>query len=153
MAFTVPDIEPNRPVGLLAGDWIEASSMNSLVQRDRFVFATRRRLLASLPKVVTTASASYQTVYGFYAKMLPTANGEMLIGVTASDDCNVKVSTSYGSVTLTTGGLGCIIDQITGIPVSTWFGVTVEVKSNTGSPVTIYGINMQETILTAADLP
>ena len=153
MAFTVPDIEPNRPVGLLAGDWIEASSMNSLVQRDRFVFATRRRLLASLPKVVTTASASYQTVYGFYAKMLATANGEMLIGVTASDDCNVKVSTSYGSVTLTTGGLGCIIDQITGIPVSTWFGITVEVMSNTGSPVTIYGINIQEQILTAADLP
>ena len=153
MAFTVPDIEPNRPVGLLAGDWIEASSMNSLVQRDRFVFATRRRLLASLPKVVTTASASYQTVYGFYAKMLATANGEMLIGVTASDDCNVKVSTAYGNATLTTGGPGCLIDQITGIPVSTWFTISVEVKSNTGSPVTIYGINMQETILTAADLP
>ena len=153
MAFTVPDIEPNRPVGLLAGDWIEASSMNSLVQRDRFVFATRRRLIASLPKVVTTASASYQTVYGFYAKMLATANGEMLIGVTASDDCNVKVSTAYGNATLTTGGPGCLIDQITGIPVSTWFTISVEVKSNTGSPVTIYGINIQEQILTAADLP
>ena len=153
MAFTVPDIEPNRPVGLLAGDWIEASSMNSLVQRDRFVFATRRRLIASLPKVVTTASASYQTVYGFYAKMLPTANGEMLIGVTASDDCTVRVTTAYGSAALTTGGPGCIIDSIGGIPVSTWFTISVEVQSNTGSPVTIYGINMQETILTAADLP
>ena len=153
MAFTVPDIEPNRPVGLLAGDWIEASSMNSLVQRDRFVFATRRRLIASLPKVVTTASASYQTVYGFYAKMLATANGEMLIGVTASDDCNVRVTTAYGNATLTTGGPGCLIDQITGIPVSTWFTISVEVKSNTGSPVTIYGINMQESILVAADLP
>ena len=127
--------------------------MNSLVQRDRFVFATRRRLLASLPKVVTTASASYQTVYGFYAKMLPTANGEMLIGVTASDDCNVRVTTAYGNATLTTGGPGCLIDQITGIPVSTWFTISVEVQSNTGSPVTIYGINMQEQILTEADLP
>jgi len=153
MAFTVPDIEPNRPVGLLAGDWIQASSMNSLVQRDRFVFATRRRLLASLPKVVTTASASYQVAYGFQVTMLPTANGSMLIGVTASDDCNVRVSTAYGNATLTTGGPGCIIDQITGIPVSTWFGITVEVMSNTGSPVTIYGINIQEQILTAADLP
>lgn len=153
MAFTVPDIEPAKPVGLLAGDWIQASSMNSLVQRDRFVFATRRRLLASLPKVVTTASASYQQVYAFYAKMLATANGEMLIGVTASDDCDVRVTTVYGSSVVTTGGPGCIIQQSTGIPVSTWFTITVEVKSNTGSPVTIYGINMQETILTAADLP
>jgi hypothetical protein len=128
-------------------------SIEDLLLRDRFLFATRRRLLASLPKVVTTASASYQVAYGFQAKMLPTANGVMAIGVMAIGDCNVKVSTSYGTVTLTTGGPGCIIDRISGIPVSTWFGVIVEVKSNTGSPVTIYGINMQETILDAADLP
>lgn len=153
MAFTVPSIEPDRPVGLIAGDWIQAQSMDSLVQRDRFLFATRRRLLASLCKVVTTSSAAYQVAYGLQAKMLPTANGTMLIGVTASDDCSVKVTTSYGSVTLITGGLGCYIDEITGIAPDTWFGITVEVKSNTASPVTIYGINMQESILDAAALP
>ena len=153
MAFTVPNEEPVTATGLAAGDTIESVSMEDLLLRDRFLFATRRRLLASLPKVVTTASASLQVAYGFQAKMLPTANGVMAIGVTASDDCDVKVTTSYGAVTLTTGGLGCYIDQITGIPVSTWFGITVEVKSNTGSPVTIYGINMQEAILVAAQLP
>ena len=153
MAFTVPNDEPVLARGLAAGDTIESVSMEDLLLRDRFLFATRRRLLASLPKVVTTASASYQVAYGFQAKMLPTANGQMLIGVTASDNCDVRVTTSYGTVTLTTGGLGCVIKQISGIPVSTWFGVTVEVKSNTGSPVTIYGINIQETILVAADLP
>lgn len=153
MAFTVPNDEPVTATGLAAGDTIESVSMEDLLLRDRFLFATRRRLIASLPKVVTTASASYQVAYGFQAKMLPTANGVMAIGVTASDDCDVKVTTSYGAVTLTTGGLGCIIDRITGIPVSTWFGITVEVKSNSGSPVTIYGINMQETILVDTDLP
>ena len=153
MGFNVPLKEPVLARGLAAGDTIESVSMEDLLLRDRFLFATRRRLLASLPKVVTTASASLQVAYGFQAKMLPTANGVMAIGVTASDDCDVKVTTSYGAVTLTTGGLGCYIDQITGIPVSTWFGITVEVKSNTGSPVTIYGINMQEAILDAADLP
>ena len=153
MAFTVPGQEPVLARGLAAGDTIESVSMEDLLLRDRFLFATRRRLLASLPKVVTTASASYQVAYGFQAKMLATANGTMLIGVTASDDCNVRVTTSYGSATLTTGGSGCLIDRISGIPPSTWFGVTVEVKSNTGSPVTIYGINMQESILVAADLP
>jgi len=153
MAFTVPSIEPVEATGLTAGDWVQASSMEDLLLRDRFLFATRRRLMASLPKVVTTAAASYQVAYGFQAKMLPTANGTMLIGVTASDDCAVRVTTSYGAAILATGGPGCIIDQITGIPVSTWFGITVEVQSNTGSPVTIYGINMQEAILDAADLP
>jgi hypothetical protein len=152
MAFTVPTIEPVAATGLAVGDWIEAPSMEDLLLRDRFLFATRRRLMASLPKVVTSA-ASYEVAYGFQAKMLPTANGSMLVGVVASDDCAVRVTTSFGSVTLSTGGLGCIIGQITGIPVSTWFGITVEVQSNTGSAVTIYGINMQETILVAADLP
>jgi hypothetical protein len=152
MAFTVPTIQPVAATGLAVGDWIEAPSMEDLLLRDRFLFATRRRLMASLPKVVTSA-ASYEVAYGFQAKMLPTANGTMLIGVTASDDCTVRVSTSYGTVTLSTGGLGCIIGQITGISVSTWFGIAVQVKSNTGSPVTIYGINMQEAILDAADLP
>ena len=153
MAFTVPNEEPPATTGLQAGDWIQSATLTSLVLRDRFLFATRRRLLASLPKMVTTASASYQVAYGFYAKMLPTANGEMLIGVTASDDCDVRVTSTPYSVVITTGGPGCIIDRIAGIPPSTWFGVTVEVKSNTGSPVTIYGINMQETILTDTDLP
>jgi hypothetical protein len=152
MAFTVPTQEPARAAGLAAGDWIQASSTAELLLRDRFVFATRRRLIASLPKVVT-AAAAYEGAYGFYAKMLATANGVMQIGVTASDDCSVRVTTIYGTTTLTTGGLGCIIDRISGIPTSTWFLVAVEVKSNTGSPVTIYGINMQETILDAADLP
>ena len=153
MAFTVPGQEPVLARGLAAGDTIESVSMEDLLLRDRFLFATRRRLLASLPKVVTTASASFQVAYGFQAKMLPTANGAMLIGVTASDDCDVRVTTSYGTTTLTTGGLGCHIKQLSGIPVSTWFGVTVEVKSNTGSPVTIYGINMQERTLRDTDLP
>ena len=153
MAFTVPAEEPVATTGLRAGDWIESSTLTSLVLRDRFVFATRRRLLASLPKVVTLGPLGYQVAYNFQAKMLPTANGVMAIGVTASDDCNVRVITFYGSATLTTGGPGCIIDRISGIPPSSWFGIRVEVQSNTGSPVTIYGINMQETILDAADLP
>lgn len=153
MAFTVPVMEPVLATGLAAGDTIAASSMESVLLRDRFLFATRRRLIASLPKVVTLGPIGYQVAYGLQAKMLATSNGTMLIGVVASDDCNVRVTTSYGAVTITTGGPGCYIDEITGIPPSTWFGITVEVQSNTGSPVTIYGINMQEAVLVAADLP
>jgi len=154
MAFTVPTIEPFPTTGLVAGDWIQAQSMNSLVQRDRFVFATRRRMIASIGKVVTTASASYQAACVFGAITLPTATDTLLIGVTASDDCTVRVSILFvTSTTVTTGGPGCIIGSLTGVPISTWTTFTVEVKSNTGSPVTIYGINIQEQILTAADLP
>ena len=152
MAFTVPTIEPAAATGLAAGDTIEAASMEDVLLRDRFLFATRRRLLASLPKIITSAAA-LEVVYGFQAKLLATSNGTMLIGVVASDDVRVDVTTSYGVSSMSTGGPGCYIDQITGIPTSTWFGVTVEVLSNTGGAVTIYGIYIAEQVLTASDLP
>lgn len=154
MAFTVSDVEPSLATGLAAGDLIAASSMNAVLQRDRYLFATRRRLIASLPPVVAS-SGSFVVAYGFVAKLLPTSNGTILIGVVASDNCRVKVTTSYGAVTLTlsAGGPGCYIDEITGIPTSTWFGITVEVQQSGVSPATIYGINIQDAVLTAADLP
>ncbi len=154
MAFTVPTAEPPVTTGLIAGDWITASSMESLVLRDRFLFATRRRLIASIGKVVTTAAASFQATRVFRFITSATSNGTLAIGVTASDDCTVRVSILLGpSVSITTGGPGCIIDRLSGVPINTWTMLVVEVKSNTGSPVTIYGINIQETILDAADLP
>lgn len=154
MAFTVPTIEPPKPVGLNAGDWITASSMNSLVLRDRFLFATRRRLIASIGKVVTLGPPGYQAARVVYFITSPSCTGVLAIGVTASDDCNVRVYIPFGPlVTISTGGPGCIIDRLTGVPINTWTMIVVEVQSNTGSPVTIYGINIQETILDAADLP
>ena len=153
MAFTVPTIEPARATGLAAGDTIEAVSMEDLLLRDRFLFATRRRLIASLPKVVTTASASYQVAYGFKAKTLPTCNGQLLFGFVASDDASVKVTAGASTATVTTGLSASRIGVVTGVSIGSWFGVTVEVKSNTGSPVTISGIYIAERVLRAADLP
>ena len=153
MAFTVPTIEPAAPLGLTAGDWIEASSMNSLVQRDRFVFATRRRLIASLPRVVTTASASYQTAFSMRVITLPSSNGTLMIGFRASDTSNVRVTVGASSVVIGQVSQGSIIGVLTGVPINTWFGVSVEVLSGTGSPVTISGIYIAEQVLVAADLP
>lgn len=153
MAFTVPNAEPPPTTGLAAGDWIQAQSMNSLVQRDRFVFATRRRLIASIGKVVTSAAA-FEPCRALHVITTASSTGVLAIGVTASDDCSVRVSILFvTSVTLTTGGPGCVIGRLPGVPINTWTTITVEVKSNTGSRVTIYGINIQETILDAADLP
>jgi hypothetical protein len=153
MAFTVPVIEPDEPVGLIAGDWIEASSMNSLVQRDRFVFATRRRLIASLPKVVTTAAASYQIAFAMRVITLPSSNGTLMVGFVASDVSAVRITAGASTAVISAGGLGSIIGVVTGVPISTWTTLVVEVKSNTGSPVTISGIYIAEQVLVAADLP
>jgi hypothetical protein len=153
MAFTVPTTEPATTVGLIAGDWIEASSMNSLVQRDRFVFATRRRLIASLPKVTTTAAATYQVAYGFKAKLLPTSTGTLMVGFVTTGDASVRVTAGASTATVTGGASNSRIGVVTGVSVGSWFGVTVEVKSNTGAPLTIKGIYIAEIVLTDADLP
>jgi len=153
MAFTVPTIEPVEAVGLIAGDWIEASSMNSLVQRDRFVFATRRRLIASLPRVVTTASASYQIAFSMRVITLPSSNGTLMIGFMASDTSDVRVTVGASQVVISQVSQGSIIGVLTGVPIYTWFSMTVEVVSGTGSPVTISGIYIAEQVLVAADLP
>jgi len=153
MAFTVPDEEPTAATGLTAGDWIQASSTEELLLRDRFLFATRRRLIASLPKVVTTASASYQVAYAFKAITLPSSNGTLMVGFVASDTSDVRVVAGASSAVISQTGQGSIIGVVTGVPINTWFGIVVEVVSGTGSPVTISGIYIAEQVLVAADLP
>ena len=153
MGFIVTDGEPPLTRGLVAGDTIAASSMWSLINRDRYLFATRRRLIASLPSV-TTSSGTLVPAYGFQAKLLPTATGTIVVGIAADTDCTVVVTTSYGAVTLTaTGTPSFATGTIYAIPTGTWFGITVEVRDDSGGGVTIHGINIQDTILTDADLP
>ena len=153
MAFTVPVVEPARATGLAAGDTIEAVSMEDVLLRDRFLFATRRRLIASLPKVTTTASGTYQTAYGFYAKTLPSSNGQLVFGFAATNDASVRVTAGATTTTATTGASASIIERLNPVPINTWFSVLVQVKSNTGAPVTIKGIYIAEMVLVAADLP
>ena len=127
--------------------------MENLLLRDRFLFATRRRLIASLPKVTTTASASYQTAYAFYAKTLPSSNGQLLFGCVSTNDVSVRVTAGASTATVTTGASKSRIGVVTGVSVGSWFSVLVEVKSNTGAPLTIKGIYIAEIVLIQADLP
>lgn len=154
MAFTVPIQEPARPAGLLAGDWIAAPGLESVLLRDRFLFATRRRLIASLPQVQTSVAAYTVPYYRFWFKTLPTSTQTVLCGAVADDDCNVRIDfIGVGSVGLTTGGPGCYVDVITGVPQDTWTECTVKVESNTGGAVNIWGIYLVEQSLTDTDLP
>ena len=153
MGFVVPIQEPLPATGLAAGDTIEALSMEDLLLRDRFLFATRRRLIASLPAVTTTTSASYQVAYGFKAKLLPTSNGTLIFGFVVNGDASVRVTAGASTGTVTTGASNSRIGVVTGVTIGSWFGVTVEVKSNSASALTIKGIYIAELVLDEADLP
>ena len=154
MAFTVPLIEPALPDGLLAGDWIAAPGLESVLLRDRFLFATRRRLIASLPQVQTSVGTYTVPYYRFWFKTLPTATQNVLCGVVADGSCDVKFDfTTVGIITLSTAGMGCYVDSIAGVPQDTWIECTVQVQSPTGALVNIWGIYLVEQSLTATDLP
>ena len=154
MAFTVPDIEPPRTTGLMAGDWIKSSSMTSLVERDRFLFATRRRLLASLCKFTTNSSGSYQPAYAIEVKTLPTAIDTIIIGIQATGACSVRVIYNISTfAVLTTTAEESKVETLTGIPINTWSRLYIEIKTNTGSPVTVHGIYIAELVLDAGNLP
>ena len=153
MGFIVPTKEPAPATGLAAGDTIQALSMEDLLLRDRFLFATRRRLIASLPAVTTTTSASYQVAYGFKAKLLPTSTGTLIFGFVVNGNASVKVTAGASTATVTSGAANSRIGVVTGVSVGSWFGVTVEVKSNSASALTIKGIYIAEIVLTDADLP
>ena len=153
MSFTVPLGEPAPVTSLTANSPILSSGLSGLQQRDLYLFATRRRCIASLPQVSTSAASSY-LVYRFWFRTLGTATDSILIGVVASDDCKVVVDfVGITTVTISTGGPGSYIDVATGIPVGAWKLCEVSVQSNTGGTVYIHGIYLAEAVLTAADLP
>ena len=155
MAFTVPLIEPARPDGLLAGDWIAAPGLESVLLRDRFLFATRRRLIASLPQVQTSVGTYTVPYYRFWFKTLPTATDTILIGAATDADATIEVEfIGIGSVVMPIVGTpSCLVDALGGVPQDTWIECTVKVQSDTGGPVNIWGIYLVEQSLTATDLP
>ena len=156
MGFSVISHEPAIATGLVAGDTVAASSMESLLQRDRYLFATRRRLLASLPPVTVSTWSTAEVVYGFLIKLLPTSNGTIIIGAASSGSCDVDISTSYGSTTvgLTAGGPDSSASLLYGLPTGTWIGVTIQVTNyDYPTPVTVKGIYIVEQILDETQLP
>ena len=154
MAFDVPATEPPRTTSLMAGDWITSSTITNLVERDRFLFATRRRLLASLCQFTTNSSGSYQPAYAIEVKTLPTASDTIIIGIQATGACTVRVIYNLSTfAVLTTTAEEAMVQTLTGIPINTWSRLYIEIKTNTGSPVTVHGIYIAELILDAGQLP
>jgi hypothetical protein len=110
-------------------------------------------LIASLPADTTTTSASYQVAYGFKAKLLPTSNGTLIFGFVVNGDASVMVVAGSSTATVTTGASNSRIGVVTGVPIGSWFGVSVQVKSNSASVLTIKGIYIAELVLDEVDLP
>lgn len=153
MGFVVPSLQPAAPNYLNPPNAIRATSIDSILQLDRYCFATRRNLIASLSSV-TTGQAGGINMFRFQARTSKNSNGNVW-AIAAGDDVRIGVGTPFSSVALIlTGGIIADAQLLTGIPADDWIEFVVEVGSNSSpTPATMRGLYLVEEILSAADLP
>lgn len=154
MGFTVPATLPALSPYLQPPNAVRADAVDSVLQRDRFLFATRRRLIFTAGNFTTT-STSYVTPYFFAARTSAAITGNLWVVIAGVDvDVRVDEYAVGGSVALSVSGGGFATDAqlLTGMAPATTlnFSVSVQTNSTTGS---LHGIYIIEEILAAGNLP
>lgn len=154
MAFTVAATLPALSPYLVPPNAIRADAVDSLLQRDRFLFATRRRLIFSGGNFTTT-SATYLTPFFFAARTSPVVTGNLWVVIAGVDvDVRLDEYTTSGSVTLSVSGGAFAVDaqRLGGITPSTTLAMSLSVQTNSTTG-TLHGVYIIEEILAAGDLP
>jgi len=153
MAFTVPAITPALSPYLNPPNAIRGDAVNSLLQRDRYLFATRRRLIFTGGKFDATI-ATFVTPYFFSARTSAVVTGNLWV-VIAGNEVEVKVDEFNLGATLTLGvsggGFETNAQLLTGITAATTLAMSISVRAlGAGN---LYGVYIFEEILAAGDLP
>ena len=153
MPFTVaPELPPLSPY-LVPPNTVRADAVDSVLQRDRFLFATRRRLIFTGGAFDTT-SGTFVTPFFFTARTSAVVTGNLWVFI-AGDAVEVKVDEFNvgASVTLGVygGGFEVSAQLLTGMTAATALAFSVSVRSvGAGN---LFGVYIIEEILAAGDLP
>lgn len=154
MGFVVPTTLPALSPYLVPPNAIRGDALDTLLKRDRFLFATRRRLIFSGGNFTTTAT-TYVTPFFFAARTSAAVTGNLWVVIAGVDvDVRLDEYTVGGSVTLSvTGGAFATDAQLlTGMTAATTLAFSLSVQTNTTTG-TLYGVYIIEEILAAGDLP
>lgn len=153
MGFVVPTSQPAPPSYLNPPNVIRAETLDSIVQLDRYCFATRRNVIASLSRF-DTIIAPPNLVYKFNSETSADSTGNVWC-IASGFEIEVIVSTAYSSVTMSlTGGTIVGAQQLTGIPASTSVEISISIGSLIAPAVgTLRGLYLVEEILDAGSLP
>jgi len=153
MAFTVPASTPARSPYLVPPNAVRADAVNSLLQRDRFLFATRRRLIFTGGAFDATL-ATFVTPFFFVARTSAVVTGNLWV-VIAGNEVEVKVDEFNVGASLTlgvsAGGFETNAQLLTGMPAATTLAFSLSVRA-TGAG-NLFGVYIFEEILAAGDLP
>lgn len=154
MGFAIPDNQPAPPPNYLPPNLILAATLASVVENDRFTFATRRRLIASIPffQTATTVTRAFE----FTAKTLYTSSGNIVIvcsGIKADITLNainagVSTTVSLGSTFSTAVG------YIGSVAPNAYEYFRIDIAPNNAPAVAVVnGIYIFEQRLDEAELP
>ena len=153
MAFTVPAITPALSPYLNPPNAIRGDAVDSLLQRDRYLFATRRRLIFTGGKFDATL-ATFVTPFFFSARTSAVVTGNLWV-VIAGNEVEVKVDEFNVGASLTlgvsAGGFETNAQLLTGMPAAHTLALGISVRSlGAGN---LFGVYIIEEILAAGDLP
>jgi hypothetical protein len=153
MGFTVPNTLPALSPYLVPPNTVRGDAVDSLLQRDRFLFATRRRLIFT-GGAFSTSSSTFVTPFFFSARTSAVVTGNLWV-VVAGDGVEVEVSevTSGSLITLTlsAGGFETQAQLLPSITAASTLLFTLSVREvGHGN---LWGVYIIEEILAAGDLP
>lgn len=153
MAFTVPAILPALSPYLVPPNTVRGDAVNSLLLRDRYLFATRRRLIFTGGAFDATLS-TFVTPFFFAARTSAVVTGNLWV-VIAGNEVEVKVDEFNFGATLTlgvsAGGFETNAQLLTGMPAASTLAISLSVRA-TGAG-NLFGVYIFEEILAAGDLP
>lgn len=153
MAFTVPANTPALSPYLVPPNAVRGDAVNSLLLRDRYLFATRRRLIFTGGAFDATLS-TFVTPFFFAARTSAVVTGNLWV-VIAGNEVEVKVDEFNFGATLTlgvsAGGFETNAQLLTGMPAASTLAIGLSVRA-TGAG-NLFGVYIFEEILAAGDLP
>lgn len=154
MGFAIPDNQPAPPPDYLPPNLILAATLASVVENDRFTFATRRRLIASIPyfQTATTVTRAFE----FTAKTLYTSSGNIVIACSGTN-VDIELVALVAGVS-TTVSLAATFDAEVGyigsVAPDAYENFRINITPNNAPALAVVnGIYIFEQRLDAAELP
>ena len=153
MGFTIPAVYPTPLQNQGVPNKIRAATMVTLLERDRFIFATQRRMLTSLSPFFTTNTVSADIAAVLYVHNSKLTENAVTVGVYGLNAIViVEVNGVTSTVTLGAAPAFAVVGIVPNWTDDTWVavGVTVQSTSGTGG---YYGLYILEDPLTEPTLP
>jgi hypothetical protein len=133
MGFTIPSSYPTPITATGAPDVIRMPTLDTILQRDRFVFAYRRRMLCSLSPFFTTSAIYVESAKMWVHNSQITSNSVQVVCYGANANVRTKIN---GVTTITALGAApahFTIQVVPGWVDDSWIEVFVEVAATAAS--------------------